>query len=135
MPEHSQRPQHARTPYVPSRPCPRSHPADAAMLQLHQSVPLEGVQLPSAYVVVYLAGGQAAMADMPGNKELERVVGQAAEAGGLARLHSCVLWQHGQDTVCYGMQRSQPLLEGPVPDAHMRVKARKPQASDRTAKL
>lgn len=85
---------HAR---APTQAAPASHPtpADAAMLQLHQSVPLEGVQLPSGYVVVYLAGGQAAMADMPGNKELERVVGQAAEAGGLTRLHSCVVGSMG----------------------------------------
>ncbi|KXZ56395.1 hypothetical protein GPECTOR_1g350 [Gonium pectorale] len=54
---------------------------DAAMLQLHQSVPLHSVTDPGAYDCIYLAGGHGAMGDMPDSKELQRVVGEAARRG------------------------------------------------------
>ncbi|KAG2442982.1 hypothetical protein HXX76_003055 [Chlamydomonas incerta] len=56
---------------------------DSAMQQLSASVPLSSVSRPPAYDCVFLAGGQGAMADMPGSKELGRVLSDAAQHGKL----------------------------------------------------
>jgi hypothetical protein len=61
--------------------CVATCSAEAAMMQLRQTVPLSSVKEPGAYKCIFLAGGQGAMGDMPTNSDLPRVVGGAAKLG------------------------------------------------------